>query len=177
MLKFRLGCYKSYPLTRISSRDSGLASKEIRIGLEFKNRVLQLLPPYWNLVSRFWLSSSAPLLGMVTPLHCARLDLLVPSNSLRRLQNLHRMLGVGQISCTSNPSNGAYSSGTLKHFFNSDLHNTSASSERFSNSPVLSLGRGVTTPTAFRDRSTSSAKYSLNQRLDIHQFRNFCIEF
>ena len=39
MLKFRLGCYKSYPLTRISSRDSGLASKEIRIGLEFKNGV------------------------------------------------------------------------------------------------------------------------------------------
>ena len=41
MLKFRLGCYKSYPLTGISSRDSGLASKEIRIGLEFKNGVLQ----------------------------------------------------------------------------------------------------------------------------------------
>ena len=80
----------------------------------------------------------------VTPLHFARLDLIVPSNSLRRLQNLHRMLGVGQISCTSNPSNGAYSSGTLKHFFNSDLHNSSASSERFSNSPVLSAGRGVT---------------------------------
>ena len=33
--------YKSYPLTGISSRDSGLASKEIRIGLEFKNGVLQ----------------------------------------------------------------------------------------------------------------------------------------
>ena len=25
MLKFKLGCYKSYPLTGISSRDSGLA--------------------------------------------------------------------------------------------------------------------------------------------------------
>ena len=33
MLKFKLGCYKSYPLTGISSRDSGLASKEIRISL------------------------------------------------------------------------------------------------------------------------------------------------
>jgi hypothetical protein len=55
------------------------------------------------------------------------------------------MCGVGQISCTSNPSNSVYSSGTLKHFFNSDLHNSSASSERFSNSPVLSIGRGVTT--------------------------------
>ena len=33
MLKFELGCYKSYPLTGISSRDSGLASKEIRISL------------------------------------------------------------------------------------------------------------------------------------------------
>ena len=81
---------------------------------------------------------------MVTPLHSACLDLLVPSNSLRRLQNLHRMLGVGQISYTFNPSNGAYSSGTLKHFFNLDLHNSYASSERFSNSPVLSVGRGVT---------------------------------
>ena len=40
MLEFKLGCYKSYPLTGISSRDSGLASKEIRIGLEFKNGVL-----------------------------------------------------------------------------------------------------------------------------------------
>ena len=36
MLEFELGCYKSYPLTGISSRDCGLASKEIRIGLEFK---------------------------------------------------------------------------------------------------------------------------------------------
>ena len=36
MLKFKLGCYKSYPLTGISSRDSRLASKEIRIGLELK---------------------------------------------------------------------------------------------------------------------------------------------
>ena len=87
---------------------------------------------------------SAHLLGVVTPLHFARLDLLVPSNSLRRLQNLHQMLGVVQISCTSNPSNGAYSSGTLKHFFNLDLHNSSASSERFSNSHVLSVGQGVT---------------------------------
>ena len=87
---------------------------------------------------------SAHLLGVVTPLHFARLDLLVPSNSLRHLQNLHRMLSVGQISCTSNPSNGAYSSGTPKHFFNSDLHNSSASSERFSNPLVLSVGRGVT---------------------------------
>ena len=50
----------------------------------------------------------------------------------------------GNIFCTSNPSNGAYSSGTLKHFFNSDLHNSSASSERFSNPLVLSVGRGVT---------------------------------
>ena len=33
MLEFKLGCYKSYPLTGISSRDSGLASKEIRICL------------------------------------------------------------------------------------------------------------------------------------------------
>ena len=39
--KIKLGCYKSYPLTGISSRDSGLASKEIRIGLEFKSGVLQ----------------------------------------------------------------------------------------------------------------------------------------
>ena len=30
---------------------------------------------------------------------------------------------------------------------------------------------------AFRDQFTSLAKYSLNQRLDIHQFRNFCMEF
>ena len=97
MLEFKLGCYKSYPLTGISSRDSGLASKEIRIALEFKNGVLQLLPPYRNLVPRFWWSSSAPLLGMVTPLYFARLDLLVPSNSLRCLQYLHRMLGAGQI--------------------------------------------------------------------------------
>ena len=29
----------------------------------------------------------------------------------------------------------------------------------------------------FRDQSTSSAKYSLNQRLDTHQFRNFYMEF
>ena len=86
MLEFELGCYKSYPLTRISSRDSGLARKRDQ------DR-----------------SSSAHLLGVVTPLHFARLDLLVPSNSLRRLQNLHWMLGVVQISCTSNPSNGAYS--------------------------------------------------------------------
>ena len=34
MLEFKLGCYKSYPLTGISSRDSGLDSKEIRIWLE-----------------------------------------------------------------------------------------------------------------------------------------------
>ena len=89
-------------------------------------------------------SSSARLLGVVTPLHFARLDLLVPSNSLRRLQNLHRMLGVGQISCTFNPSNGDYSYGALRHFFNLDPHNSSASSERFSNPLVLSVGRGVT---------------------------------
>src|SRR6185437_3068148 len=42
--------------------------------------------------------------------------------------------------------NGACSSGTLKHFFNSDLHNSSTSSEQSSNSPVLSVGRGVTWP-------------------------------
>ena len=42
MLEFKLGCYNSYPLTGISSRDSGLASKEIRIGLEFKNGVLHI---------------------------------------------------------------------------------------------------------------------------------------
>ena len=39
----------------------------------------------------------AHLRGVVTPLHFARLDLLVPSNSLRCLQYLHRMLGAGQI--------------------------------------------------------------------------------
>ena len=66
MLEFELGCYKSYPLTGISSRDSGLASKEIRIGLEFKNGVLhfpsfgsflvycllkpQLIQNLWNLL-------------------------------------------------------------------------------------------------------------------------------
>ena len=37
--------------------------------------------------------------------------------------------------------------------------------------------RRKATLTTFRDQSTSSAKYSLNQRLDIHQFRNFCMEF
>ena len=47
MLKFKLGCYNSYPLTGISSRDSGLTSKEIRIGLEFKNGVL-----HWGLHPR-----------------------------------------------------------------------------------------------------------------------------
>ena len=128
-LKIKLGCYKSYPLTGISSRDSGLARKRDQ------DR-----------------SSSAHLLGVVTPLHFARLGLLVPSNSLRHLQNLHRMLGVGQISCTSNPSNGAYSSGTFKHFFNSDLHNSSASSEKSSNSLVLSLGRGITSLPPYRNR-------------------------
>ena len=128
-MKFKLGCYKSYPLIGISSRDSGLARKRDQ------DRSL-----------------SAHLLGVVTPLHFARLDLLVPSNSLRRLQNLHRMLGVGQISCTSNPSNGAYSSGTLKHFFNSDLHNSSTSSEQTSNSPVLFVGRGVTSLPPYRNR-------------------------
>ena len=91
------------------------------------------------------MSSSARLLGVFTPLHFARLDLLVPSNSLKRLQNLHRMLGVGQISCTFNPSNGAYSYGALRHFFNLDPHNSATSSERFSNPPVLSVGRAVTT--------------------------------
>ena len=91
------------------------------------------------------MSSSARLLGVVTPLHFARLDLLVPSNSLKHLQNLHRMLGVGQISCTFNPSNSAYSYGALRHFFNLDPHNSATSSERFSNPPVLSVGRGVTT--------------------------------
>jgi hypothetical protein len=41
----KTGCYNSYPLTGISSRDSGgLASREIRIGLEFKNRVSQQTP-------------------------------------------------------------------------------------------------------------------------------------
>ena len=156
-----MGCYNSYPLTGISSRDSGLASKDIRIGLELKTGCYNSYPLTGISSTRFiWTgqqrdldkSSSARLLGVVTPLHFARFDLLVPSNSLRRLQNLHRMLGVGQISCTSNPSNGAYSSGTLKHFFNSDLHNSSASSERFSNSLVLSVGRGVTSLPPYRNR-------------------------
>ena len=30
MLEFKLGCYKSYPLIGISSRDAELASKEIQ---------------------------------------------------------------------------------------------------------------------------------------------------
>ena len=129
MLEIKLGCYRSYPLTGISSRDFGLASKRDQ------DRSL-----------------SAHLLGVVTPLHFARLDLLVPRNSLRRLQNLHWMLGVVQISYTSNPSNGAYSSGTLKHFFNSNLHNSSASSDRFSNSSIVSVDRGVTSLPPYRNR-------------------------
>ena len=45
MLKFELGCNKSYPLTGISSRDSGLASKEIRIGLHQLLFLLLASPP------------------------------------------------------------------------------------------------------------------------------------
>ena len=41
MLKFKLGCYKSYPLTR----DSGLASKEIKIGLHQLLFLLLASPP------------------------------------------------------------------------------------------------------------------------------------
>ena len=43
MLKFKLGCYKPYPLIGISSRDSVLASKGIRIGLP------QLIFSMWSL--------------------------------------------------------------------------------------------------------------------------------
>ena len=66
MLKFKLGCYKSYPLTGIWSRDSGLASKEIWICLP------QLI---------FSLASSLSFTVM-TPLNSAHLDALVPSNPL-----------------------------------------------------------------------------------------------
>ena len=137
MLKFRLGCYKSYPLTRISSRDSVLANKEIRIGLEFKNGVLQLLPPYRNLVLRFWWSSSAPLLGMVTPLHSAHLCLLVPSNNLRGLQkkNSPGARCRSDLSVSSNPYNGTRSSSNLKHFFNWETWNTSCTPERLGGNP------------------------------------------
>ena len=122
MLEFKLGCYNSYPLTGISSRDSeGWLAKGISIGLR------QLIFSVW------WLYCI---------LHILIFLFRVTLSNVSR--NFHRMLGVGQISCTSNPSNGAYSSGTLKHFFNSDLHNSSTSSEKSSNSLVLYVGRGVT---------------------------------
>jgi hypothetical protein len=74
-----LGCYKPTPLTGISSRDSNrLASKKIGIHLP------QLI---------FSLPGSL-VLRVVTPLNTAHLDFLVPGNSLGRLQNLHRVLGV-----------------------------------------------------------------------------------
>ena len=121
---------KSYPLTGISSRDSkGWLAKGIRIGLP------QLIFSVW------WLYCI---------LHILIFLFRVTLSNVSR--NFHRMLGVGQISCTSNPSNGAYSSGTLKHFFNLDLHNSSALSERFSKSPVLSVGRGVTSLPPYRNR-------------------------
>ena len=67
MLKFKLGCYRPYPLKEISSRDlAGLASKEIWIGLP------QLI---------FSLPSSLSFTVM-TPLNSAHLDALVPSNPL-----------------------------------------------------------------------------------------------
>ena len=126
-MKFKLGCYKSFPLTGISSRDSGgMASKETRIGLR-------------QLTSSVWL------------LHCI-LHFLSRVTLSTVSKNFHRVLGVGQISYTSNPSNGAYSSGTFKHFFNSNLHKSSASSERFSNSSVVSVDRGVTSLPPYRNR-------------------------
>src|SRR6185369_5923682 len=82
MPKFKLGCYRPYPLKEISSRDlAGLASKEIWIGL------LQLI---------FSLPCSLSFTVM-TPLNSAHLDALVPSNPLGCLQNLHRMLSISQI--------------------------------------------------------------------------------
>ena len=77
-------------------------------------------------------------------LHCILHILILSRVPLSAVsKNFHRVLIVSQI-VSSNPFNGACSSSTLKHFFSSDLHNSSASSERFSNSPVLSAGRGVT---------------------------------
>ena len=68
MLKFKLGCYNSYPLKGISSRDSDrLASKEIRICLP------QLI---------FSLPCSLSFTVML-PLDPAHLDALVLGNSLR----------------------------------------------------------------------------------------------
>ena len=65
MLKFKLGCYRPYPLKEISSpRFSWLASKEIWICL------LQLI---------FSLPCSLSFTVM-TPLNSAHLDALVPSN-------------------------------------------------------------------------------------------------
>ena len=81
----------------------------------------------------------------VTPLHSAHLDLLVPSNSLSGLQKfspgarcksdllarptLSTVLVLLALSSTSSTQ---------------ICINSSTLSERFSNSPVLSLGRGVT---------------------------------
>ena len=96
-------------------------------------------------------SSSAHLLGML--LHCILHILIFLSRvTLSAVsKNFHRVLVVSQI-FSSNPFNGACSSSTLKHFFSSDLHNSSASSERFSNSHVLSVGRGVTSLPPYRNR-------------------------
>ena len=81
MLEFKIGYYKSYPLTGISSRDSGLASKEIWISLR---QLIFSLPCSLSFT-------------MVTPLNSAHLDAFVPSNPLRCLQNLYRMLSISQI--------------------------------------------------------------------------------
>jgi hypothetical protein len=80
--KITLGCYKPTPLIGTSSRDSdGLASK--KIGIRLPQLIFSLL--------------GSLVLRVVTPLNTTHLDVLVSSNSLGCLQNLHRMLGVSQI--------------------------------------------------------------------------------
>src|SRR6185369_15139133 len=82
MLKLNQGVTDPTPLKKSRPRDlAGLASKEIWICL---------LPLIFSLPSSLSFT-------VVTPLNSAHLDALVPSNPLRCLQNLHRMLSISQI--------------------------------------------------------------------------------